>query len=397
MSRHVPADPWSVGRRAAFATSVRDRPASHPCVEREGRDARPQGADGVPVARGRMARPEPLGRCRLVGHREFDRAPLLAGDLDDELERAEIRVAVPAVRRDHVRVGRDGAEEVGGDVPDAAVVGHLQDRDVTAAPGVERAGLAHTVEDLVGAGVPSEQDASPVELDEEHDARQVRDALIERDGGRPGAGPRHPSPGMAGQPGQPLRSKAIEDRATRPDHRHPERVEAGRLALADEDLAAGEPGVERDPEGEGPGSQRVTLSDAAQHARDAGHGRPDTAAATQDRTDPGFDVGAADRAGEGVVPQAVDRRQRAAVAIGPGVAELLEQVEQPQDVVVVDVAQDRHVDPTAGRGDIGEERTQRRLVGPAGAAVDQDPARPAGLLPLDHQAIAEPCLQGPQP
>jgi hypothetical protein len=85
------------------------------------------------------------------------------------------------------------------------------------------------------------------------------------------------------------------------------------------------------------------------------------------------------------------------VTVRSRVAELPEQVEQAQDVVVVDVAEDRDIDAAAGTGDVDEDRPEGRFEGPAGAAIDEDPARPAGLSPFDDEAIPERSLEGPQP
>ncbi len=78
-------------------------------------------------------------------------------------------------------------------------------------------------------------------------------------------------------------------------------------------------------------------------------------------------------------------------------AKLLEQVEQPQDVVVVDVAEDRDVDPPAGPCDVDEDGPERRLVRPARAAVDEDAPRLRADARLDHEAVTERCLDDPQP
>ena len=63
-------------------------------------------------------------------------------------------------RRDDVVLGADRLEVAGVDVPDAAVVGHLEDVHFDLASASSRPALLEAVEGVIAAAVAGEQDAS---------------------------------------------------------------------------------------------------------------------------------------------------------------------------------------------------------------------------------------------
>ncbi|MCA1692952.1 MAG: ribosome small subunit-dependent GTPase A, partial [Actinobacteria bacterium] len=100
--------------------------------------------------------------------------------LEQKLQRLPVGVSVLAVAGEDVVLGRDPAEEISLviEVPNAAVMGHLEDADVDRLVFAADAALHHPLQDLVAPGVARQQDGLAAGAGQEDDARQVRNRLV---------------------------------------------------------------------------------------------------------------------------------------------------------------------------------------------------------------------------
>ena len=216
----------------------------------------------------------------------------------------------------------------------------------------------------------------------------------------PGGGRRHAGP-LDGGPASPAIASAARrgSSGSGPTTVTCERVEAARLARARRRTwPSAKPGVERDPEGQGSGAQRVPLADAAHDTRDAPASPRQPAALAQHGADLGLDVGTADGSGERVVPQP----RRSAAAPEPfhrsaGRASSSNRSSSPRmwslSMWLRTAASIRPPARAMSR------RTGRRAAwyvppGPPSTRIRRVAAAGA---PLDHQAVAERCLDHQQP